>query len=350
VNPPATSSDPPITAQVAEELIDRLAQIGESSGLVVAGLRAAAEETESYRLAAALRHVAGEVERGRPLDDVIAGATRRLPPHLAGLIRGAQRTGQLGTVLAEWLENRRAARAHWQSIIVALTYPALTLVLAILVYILLAMAFVRPFREIVVEMGVNTPMNLNAVYWVSTTGLNVFLASLAAVSGMLLLLRLAGGRVAWSWMITQLPLIGATWHWTGVAEVLRSLSLLVEHRLPLPEALRLAGEGATDGYVGRLCRDLAGRVEGGSPLFMAIVQQRSLPLSIVPLVRWGEQQAVLPDGLKSAAEMLEGRLKMRSLLLVQIIPPLIFIVVAVAALSYITVILATMFNMMSGLM
>jgi type II secretory pathway component PulF len=151
-------------------------------------------------------------------------------------------------------------------------------------------------------------------------------------------------------MLTQLPLIGATWHWTGVAEALRSLGLLVEHRLPLPEALRLAGDGATDGYVGLLCRDLARRVDGGAPLFMAMVAQRSLPLSIVPLVRWGEQHGVLPDGLKSAAEMLEGRLKMRSLMLIQILPPLIFIIVGAAALAYITVFLMMMINLLSGLM
>jgi type II secretory pathway component PulF len=350
VTTPATTSDPPIPAQVAEELVERIAQIGDSSGLLAAGLRAAAEETESFRLARALRHVAGEIERGRPLDDVIAGATRRLPPHLAGLIRGAQRTGKLGTVLAEWLENRRATRMHWRSIIAALTYPAITLVLALLLYILLAMAVVRPFKEMVIDMGLRTPVNLNAIYWVSTTGLNVFLICLAASAAVLAVLRLVGGRVAWSWLMTHIPLLGSTWHWTGVAEMLRSLGLLVEHRLPLPEALRLAGDGATDGYVGRLSRDLARRVEGGTPLFMAIIDQQSLPVSIVPLVRWGEQHAVLPEGLKSAAEMLEGRLKMRSLLLIQIIPPLVFIFVGALALSYVTIIFSLMFNLVSGLM
>jgi type II secretory pathway component PulF len=293
--------------------------------------------------------LARELERGRPLDDVVAAATRRLPPHLAGLVRGAQRTGHLGPVLVEWFENRRAARQHWANVTTALAYPAFVVALAVLIYILFAMMIVQPFRDIISDMNLRVTGNLAAVFWVSTTGLTWFLWSLAILTGMLVVLRLVGGRMAWSWMVTQLPLVGGTWHWTGAAETLRSLGLLIEHRLPLPEALRLAGDGATDAYVGRLCHGLARRVEQGTPLFLAILEQRGLPLSIVPLVRWGEQNDVLPDGLKSAAEMLEGRLRMRSLLLIQVIPPLVFILVGLIALSFITLVMGTMLTMMQGL-
>jgi type II secretory pathway component PulF len=350
VSSSSSNSDPPLSAATAEALVEQVAHIGSASGDLAAGLRAAADETESYRLAAALRHVAEQVERGRPLDDVIAGATRRLPPHLAGLIRGAQRTGQLGTVLVEWLENRRAARVHWRSVMSALAYPAITLLISVAIYILFAMAIVRPFREIIEEMGLRTPVNLNAIYWVSTTGLAWLGWASILLFAALLALRIVGGRSAWSWMMSQLPLIGGTWHWTGVAEVLRSLGLLVEHRVPLPEALQLAGDGATDAYVGRLLRSCSQKVAGGMPLFLAIIQQRALPLSIVPLVRWGEQNDTLPEGLKSAAEMLEGRLRLRSLLLIQIFPPLIFILVAILVLSFFAVISGTMFTLLNGLM
>jgi type II secretory pathway component PulF len=131
--------------------------------------------------------------------------------------------------------------------------------------------------------------------------------------------------------------------------MLRSLALLVEHQIPLPEALRLAAGGIGDAYVGSLCRDLASRLEKGTPLFMALVHQRSLPLSIVPLVRWGEEHAVLPEGLRSAAEMLEGRLRIRSSLIVQIIPPLIFIVVGVMVLSLVVFVGTTLATLVRGL-
>jgi type II secretory pathway component PulF len=327
----------------------RVAQLSQSGAPLVGGLRAAASEADSWRLAWALRRVANEVERGRQLDDVISAAARRLPTHLAGLVRAAQRTGHLGAVLAEWLENRRSAREHWRRVVAALAYPALTLALAIGIYVLFATAIVNPIATIIDEFGLSIPVNLNVIRWISSTGLSLFGATAGVTALVLVLLRLVGGRLAWSWMMTQLPLVGSTWHWTGVAEMLRSLALLVEHQVPLPEALRLAAGGIGDAYVGSLCRELAGSVEKGTPLFMAVVYQRSLPLSIVPLVRWGEEQAVLPEGLRSAAEMLEGRLRIRSSLIVQIIPPLIFVIVAVMVLSLVFFVLTTLVTLIRGL-
>jgi type II secretory pathway component PulF len=349
VSTPPTPSDAPLSTATAEALVAQLAHLGEANGHLPAGLRAAADETDSWRLAAALRQVAGEVERGRPLDEVIASATRHLPPHLAGLVRGAQRTGSLGPVLVEWLENRRAARVHWSSVVSALTYPAITLVISVLVYVLFAMFIVRPFAEMIKDFGVRAPINVNVLIWVSTTGLHVFSYLAIVLVVMLVVLRLVGGRAGWSWLLSQLPLIGPTWHWTGVSEALRNLGLLVEHRLPLAEALDLAGRGASDSYVGQLLRELSKRTAGGTPLYLAILQQRGLPLSVVPLIRCGEQTGMLGESLKCAAEMLEGRLQQRSNILVQVLPPLILIFDVILILSFFSLVFGIMITLIQGL-
>ncbi|MEX2176065.1 MAG: type II secretion system F family protein, partial [Pirellulaceae bacterium] len=231
----------------------------------------------------------------------------------------------------------------------ALAYPAFTIVLAVVIYILFASFVVQPFRIIVEEFQLTLPVNTTVLFWVSSTGLGWFVSLLGVLGLVLVALRLIGGRAAWSWMMAQLPLVGGAWQCTGAAEMLRGLSLLTEHRIPLPDALRLAGGGITDAYVGQLCRDLATRVEQGSPLFMAILEQRTLPLSIVPIVRWGEQHGLLGEGLKSAAEMLEGRLRMRSLILIQVIPPLALLVVGVLILSLVGIITSTLFSLLQGL-
>lgn len=346
---PVTTPEPLLAGDTADALVERVAQLGQTGAPLAAGLRAAADETDSWRLAGALRRVAAEIERGRPLDDVIAAATRRLPSHLAGLIRAAQRTGSLGDVLAQWLENRRAAREHWRRVVASLTYPAITLVLAIAIYLLLSVAVVQPFQAIVEDFGLITSVNFTVARWMGSSGLWVLAVVFAAPAIALLLLRIIGGPAAWSAMVTQVPFVGNCWHWTGVAEMLRSLALLLKHKLPLGDALRLTGGGISDAHVGGLCRDLATRLDQGTPLFMAIVHQRSLPLSIVPLVRWGEENNVLPEALESAAEMLEGRLRIRLTLIVQILPPLIFITVGMIVISLLFGVFSTLIPLIQGL-
>ena len=316
---------------------------------LAAGLRAAADEADSWRLAAGLRQVAVEIERGRPLDDVLAASASRLPPHLIGLVRAAQRTGQLGSVLAEWLANRRAARQHWRAVEAALTYPLIALLLTGVVYLFLATVLIRPFRQVVEEFGLQIPANAQVLFWLSETGLVWFLVFVAVLTAMIVVWRIVGGRAAWSWLIGQLPLVGPPWHWTGASEMLRSLALLVERQVPLPEALRLAGSGTSDAHVGRLAVDLAGRIEQGRPLFMAVIDQRGLPLSIVPLLRCGEEAGDLPGSLRAAAEMLEGRLRVRSAAIVQVVPPLLFVVIALSVLALYGLIYSTMFPLIQGL-
>ena len=341
----ASTDSPP--ASHAEAVIEQAARIAAAGMPLPAGLRAAADEADSLRLGWGLRRLAAEIDRGRPWDQVLASS--RLPKHLAGLIRAAERTGQLGLVLAEWMENRRAARQHWRSIQAALAYPLLTLALTGAVFVLFAVYVVRPFEEITTDMQLQLPFNASALFYLSRVGPELFLIVAGVSLAGLLVLRLFAGRAGWSWLMTMMPLIGPAWHWTGVAEMLRGLGLLVDHRVPLPEALRLTAGGITDAHVGNVCLQLARRIDAGAPLWGAVVEARSLPLSIVPLIHWGEEHDALAEALRAAAEMLEGRLRVRSGLLAQVLPPFIFVIVGVLIGSLLALFLTTMINLIQGL-
>src|SRR2546430_1110843 len=98
----------PFAAQSSEAVIECTAAIATAGMPLPAGFRAAAEEAASWRVAAALRSLADELERGRSLEDCLTSA-RRLPPYVAGLVRAAQSTGDLGVTLVAWTANRRSA-------------------------------------------------------------------------------------------------------------------------------------------------------------------------------------------------------------------------------------------------
>jgi len=54
----------------------------------------------------------------------------------------------------------------------------------------------------------------------------------------------------------------------------------------------------------------------------------------VLLIRWGGMQDELPANLRGAADMLAGRLQFRTGLIVQVVPPLIFVMVGVLIISF----------------
>jgi type IV pilus assembly protein PilC len=313
-----------------------------------AGLRMAASESDSRAVRRALTAVAEQLERGRTLEECLA-ASRRLPREFRGAIAAAQRSGAFSPLLIQWLEDRRAARERWRGILAAFSYPAIAIVLALAVFLLFAVFVVPVFGRMYEEFGLKLPVITLTTLWAAEAGSRILLAVLPVAAISIFLLRLVGGAAGWSLLIGSLPLIGLPWHWTSSAELLRLISLLVEHQVPLPEALRLAAESTGDAYLSQQCRLLAGRVEQGSSLTMALVRLRTLPLSVVPLVRWGEMNGTLPEALRSAAQMIEGRLTVRTDLLMQIIPPILLIFVGAMAASMTVGLFLPLISLIQGL-
>src|SRR3954462_4050799 len=95
----------PLAASASELAIQGAATIAATGMPLPAGLRATAQEADSWRVAAGLRHLAAELERGRSLEDCLAEVPS-LPRYVSALIRAAQRTGDMGATLAAWTVNR----------------------------------------------------------------------------------------------------------------------------------------------------------------------------------------------------------------------------------------------------
>jgi type II secretory pathway component PulF len=343
-----SASEVAINATIAEEVVAHAASLAAAEMPLPAGLKAAAAESDSPRIAAALRSIAGEIEYGRSLDDCLANA-RQLPPYVAGLIRAAQRTGDTGLTLSAWTENRRSVYQYWRTVLAALAYPTLSLLLALAIFLLFQIEIVPIFRRMFEEFGLKLPAATEFLFR-TTKFFELFLLPLVTMIAALAIgMRLVGGKSGWSWLVGTTPLLGKVWHWMGVAEMLRGLGLLVRQRVPLPEALRLTAGAISDGYVATQCQKLAERVEGGSSLTMSLIRLRTLPLSIVPLVRWGEQHNALDEALHSAAEMIEGRLRMRTTLLALVVPPLVFVFVAISVASTFVSLFLPLISLIQGL-
>ena len=339
-------TDDALPARHAAAVVEQAAAIASMGLPLSSGLRAAAADAPSPGLGRALRGLAGQIDQGRSLDEILSAS--RVPKRLAGILRAGQRSGQFGAVFTEWIENRRAAAEHWRSLQMALAYPLITFVMTVGVYLMFLAFVVRPFRALYEDFGLVLPAWTKMVLAVS--GMAVEATAIMLCGGILILLalRAVGGSAAWSWLMSGLPLVGKAWHFAGVAEMLRGLAILIDNRLPLPEALRLTADGISDDYVGTQCRRLAKRVDGGTPLWSALMESRTLPLSIVPLVRWGEMHDTLGEALRTAAEMLEGRLRLRSGVLMIVLPPVTFIIVGLMV-SSLAALFLPMISLIQGL-
>jgi general secretion pathway protein F len=108
-------------------------------------------------------------------------------------------------------------------------------------------------------------------------------------------------------LATKVPVLGSVWRSISWAEFSHLLALLVESRLPLPEALRLTGEGVQNNDIDRACRAMATDVERGVPLARAMIGRSEMPAGLARLLRWASDQSAVSEILHMAGEMFEAR-------------------------------------------
>ena len=73
------------------------------------------------------------------------------------------------------------------------------------------------------------------------------------------------------------------------------------------------------------------------------------PACLVPLVRWGEETGTLAEALDAGREMLEERVRMRSLLLQMALPPVLFIAIGCLVLFAVGAMFMPMINLVQAL-
>jgi type II secretory pathway component PulF len=338
-----------LTLPEAEAVAATLADVSAAGRPLADGLRAAASETAQRKVAAELQWLAAQVESGRSIEQALASQPSRFPGYVAGLVQAALRTGRLGEVLIDVVDHQRTTRDMWRTVRASLAYSWLLLVLTCGLGLWVEWGLIGPVAKMYREFGLELPAITMVLIWSHDHGVGALLTGTGLVAGALLVFRLVARAALWRRLLGTVPLIGVLWHWSGVAELTKLLSILTERGIPLPEALRLAAAGVHDADMRDVSRRFAVGVEQGRVLSELIASSGRLPLSLGPLVRWGEQSGQLDEAFRVACEAFEGRLQMRAALVCSILPPLIFVVVGASASLVIIGLYLPMVSMIQGL-
>jgi len=329
-----------LTAADAAELSHQIAELTRAGLPLSQGLVALGEELPRGRLRQSMNELALTLEAGVPLDQAVEDHRGRIPPHLRGLVIAGVRSGRLGDLLKQFSSyvfiGTELKRALW----VGLAYPALTVGVAFALFLFVCAVVVTQFDEIYRDFNIPLPGITLAMLFVARV-VNSIWTPLGLVAGALfcswLAIRLFLTRPVRRSLAGRLPLLGTVWRSTSLAEFCHLLALLLESHLPLPEALRLTGEGVQDAEFDVSCRRMAHEVESGRSLSDAMAERRLFPPGLPRLLRWAEGQKSLTEVLHIAGSMFEARARSQStfvgsVMSVLCVVPVLWIILIVPAL------------------
>ena len=235
------------------EAVSRAGQLIAAGVPLSAGLRALAEDTGDRSICRVLTQMADRLEAGDDLKEVFSGESIQLPAYLKGLVHAGTQMGDLAGGINHYVQFSRLRATIQSRIRVSLAYPLTLFLIAVVIAGGLLYFLMPQFRVIFDDFGVQLPGLTEAILDLSSftiAAVQVWPVSLAVLLGLPLVLRAITrnviGPAAWRRLLYCVPLFGPTLRYGALAEYCHLLAILIDHRIPLPEALKLAGDGVSD--------------------------------------------------------------------------------------------------------
>lgn len=276
--------------------------------------------------------LAGALRGGQSLSQAMQARGRPFSPLMVQLTASAEHAGELDLVFERMAEDLERKRELKRQVLNTMMYPVIVLMMAIGVFIFLAVSVVPRFASFVQVRGRRIPaeaqMLLDLSSWMEQYGAWLGVGVAAA------LLALA---MAWQWAPTRrlldrllllLPLAGGLVRDANMTQVAWTLSLLVRSGTTALEALRVVRRVATNQVFVAVFVEAEHRLLSGAGLSKAL-DQRAVPHLMRHMVAVGEGTGQLDLVLDSVAAHFRSSLEARIKLVTTLIEPALLLIVGV---------------------
>lgn len=312
-------------------------------------LNAVAQQTEKRRAGAMIMAVRGRVREGYGLATALGEFPSTFPDMYRSTVAAGEQSGFLDVVLenlADYIEARFESRRNVE---MALFYPALLLVFALLIVGALLIYVVPDIVRVFDDTGEQLPFLtqvmiavsefLQAWLWLVAVGAVLFVIGLRRV--------LAQPRIrsAWDRRKLALPVAGRIVRGGNASRYASTLSILTSSGVPLVDAMRIAGEVVTNHWLkGRLDHATA-RVSEGTSLKVALESAGHFPPMFLHMIGSGEASGELDTMLRKVAQYQQQELERLVTTLVRLFEPMMMLFMGVLVIVVVLAILLPILSM-----
>jgi general secretion pathway protein F len=298
-------------------------------------LRILAQGVERGDTRARLERVARLVAEGMPLAEAFAQAGPKVAPVFLSLLRAGAQSDAMPEQLTDLARLLRLQDQLRGQVATALLYPAILIVAAVAVMLIVALTLAPALAPLFQGEGREMPGSLAFFLWVGRV-----------ITGWwpVILLLIAGGVVAviwglrqgWGRVVFRLPLFGPLVRDAALLALVRSLALMLKAGRPLAEALRGMAQADAGGPYAADLQAAVTALERGERAHVALARGGRLPPMVRELFRVGEEANALVPVLEALSQTLQGQLDQSTQRLLRLLTPILTLVIggAVGVLVY----------------
>ena len=280
------------------------------------------------------RHVIDVRERvhsGAMLSEALR-AQGVFPTVYTASIFAGERSGDLVNVINRHIHYEKTIMSVKKRFLNSLIYPAFLIVLAI-VMVAVIMTFVIPkFSDLYRDLNVPLPLPTTVLITTATTirSQMIVVLPLLALSafGLWLWVGTGAGRKWLDKLKLHLPVLGNLWTMFSMAQLSRTLAMLLQGGTPLLSALEVTRDASGNTVISSSIGYAISQVREGKSLSDSLERTGHFPALSLEMMRVGEQTGSLPEMLNHVADFYDEGVNIKATALLSYIEPVILIFVA----------------------
>ncbi len=292
-----------------------------------------AKDARSKRVSRVIGQIADQVSNGKSFHEALEAQGQVFPPVYANMVRVAEASGSLDTVLERIATGREKAQKLQSKAISEIIYPCMLIVMAIAAVTIMLTFVVPRFKEMIVNAGTHAPeqarMVIAASDWLLANGQLLAISLLLAVVAIVAGWQQGLGRQQIEWLMLRLPLIGTMIRLNLTIRFCRTLGMLLENGVELPAAMKLVRDVIGNKYAAGVLDQAYDALRKGRSFLEPLSQSGLFPGVVINMLRVGEETGSLTASFFHMADMFEEKLETAVQRTFTILEPVIILLVSV---------------------
>jgi len=302
-----------------------------------------------------ITQLAEAVQGGGTFSDGLTAHPRIFNKLYVNMVKAGELGGVLEVVLnrlAEFQEKAQKVKGKVQS---AMMYPAIVMVIAIIIMGFLLVFIVPKFEQIFADMLGGKPLPLLTQIVVGASRAiqqNILLiigGVVALVFGVKWFASTPRGSVLIDQFMLKAPLFGELTRKNAISRFTRTLGTLVTSGVPILQALNITKETAGNAVISTAIAKIHDAVKEGESIVRPMDASGVFPAMVISMVDVGEETGQLPEMLLKVADLYDDEVDNAVAGLTSLMEPIMIVFLAVVVGSIVIALFLPLIGIISGM-
>jgi type IV pilus assembly protein PilC len=293
------------------------------------------------------------VRSGSALSEAFEAHQGMFPGVYTASLLAGEKSGNLEQVLRRYVSYVKVVSSVKRKTISALVYPAILVLLSVIVVTVIVVKVVPEFGNFYNQFGKELPLSTRMIVGLSDFVTTYFLA----IFGALILASFA----FWGWLkqpgqrrrldkaLLRVPMLGSIAQKFSTSQGARTLATLLGGGIPLVNALEVTSRSLSNQHMAAQITNAAQQVREGRSLAATLQESGSFPDVAIKMVEVGESTGALQEMLNSLADFYDEEIVTNLGRFVTIIEPALLVIMGIVIAGLLLSLYLPLFNLSSAL-